>query len=87
MEKGTLWEYLLLWTLDTFSHKTFFLYNVSTSGFVGWFRLTSVIELIRSSFLTYAWICIVRRHLKEVNEIVQRPKLQTIISIGEFKLI
>ena len=49
---------------------------------VDWFRVTAIVSLVRSSGLTWSWICIVRRHLKEVNEVVHRPKLQTIISIA-----
>ena len=47
-----------------------------------WFKITAIVSLLRSSGLTWSWICIVRRHLKEVNEIAHRPKLQTIISIA-----
>lgn len=47
-----------------------------------WFLVSSLVSLLRTSILTWSWICIVRRHLKEVTEIVQRPKLQTIISIA-----
>ena len=47
-----------------------------------WFKITAIVSLLRSSGLTWLWICIVRRHLKEVNEIAHRPKLQTIISIA-----
>ena len=50
--------------------------------FADWFRVTALVTLIRSSFLTWAWVYVVRRHLKEVNDIGQRPKLQTIISIA-----
>ena len=50
--------------------------------FSDWFRVTALVTLIRSSFLTWAWVYVVRRHLKEVNDIGQRPKLQTIISIA-----
>ena len=50
--------------------------------FADWFRVTAFVTLIRSSFLTWAWVYVVRRHLKEVNDIGQRPKLQTIISIA-----
>lgn len=32
-----------------------------------WFRVTSLVTLGRSSFLSFSWICIVRRHLKEVT--------------------
>ena len=37
--------------------------------------------VVRAAFLTYAWIMLVRRHLKEVSELVNRPRLQTILSI------
>lgn len=37
--------------------------------------------LLRSTLLTYAWVVLVRRHMKEVSEMVDRPRLQTIISI------
>ena len=47
-----------------------------------WFRVTAIVSLVRALLLTWSWICIVRRHLKEVSEIVQRPKLQTFISIA-----
>ena len=50
--------------------------------FADWFRVTALVTLIRSSILTWAWVYVVRRHLKEVNDIGQRPKLQTIISIA-----
>ena len=50
--------------------------------FADWFRVTALVTLIRSSILTWAWVYVVRRHLKEVNDISQRPKLQTIISIA-----
>ena len=47
-----------------------------------WFKITAIVSLLRSSGLTWSWICIVRRHLNEVNQIAHRPKLQTIISIA-----
>lgn len=47
-----------------------------------WFRLAASLGIIRSSLLTWFWICVVRRHQKKINsEMSQRPRLLTLISM------
>ena len=54
---------------------------VASTFTAGDFIPAGVACVLRAAFLTYAWIMLVRRHLKEVSELVNRPRLQTIFSI------
>ena len=57
-------------------------YSPSLSSFLpGLFRYASLVCFLRSAALTWIWVRLVRRHLKEVSEMVNRPRLQTILSI------
>jgi hypothetical protein len=49
--------------------------------FSGDFIPAGALCLFRAAFLTYSWGFLVRRHLKEVTEMGNRPRLQTILSI------
>ena len=49
----------------------------STTGL----KLAGLVILCRVIVLNWIWTALVRRHLKEVSEMVNRPRLQTILSI------